>query len=73
MLFDMLKVPRQLNRGASIDQIANETHVVAPAVLQRVDWPVPTGVPCQQPQKQDEAYAAHTHPSKNELSDSGVT
>ena len=59
------------------NHIANETHVVTPAVLE--DWvyindrPVQTGFPCQQPQERDEAYAADTHPSQNELSYSAVT
>ena len=40
---------------------------------QRNDRPAPTGFTCQQPQKQDEAYAARTYACKNELSYSEVT
>ena len=63
--------------GTSFNQIANETHVVTLAVVE--DWiNIATGrsqpgFPCQQPQKQDEAYAAYTYPGKNELSCSAVT
>ena len=49
--------------GASFNQIASETHIVSPAVLEnwineRTDWLVPAGFPCQQPQKQGESCAA---------------
>ena len=39
---------------------------------QRNGWTVPARFPCQQPQNQDEEYAAKMHPGKNELSDSEV-
>ena len=63
--------------GTSSHVIADETRVVTDAgcagkLDQRSDRLVPTGIPCQQPQKQDEAYAADTHPGK-ELSYSAVT
>ena len=63
--------------GISLHQIANETYVVSLAVLK--NWinvttgRSPTEFPCQQPQKQDEAYAAYMHPNKNELSCSAMT
>ena len=54
-----------------------KNHVVTPALLgkvdPRVDWLVPNGSLCQQPQNQDESQAAEQHPGKNELSDSEVT
>ena len=64
--------------GTSSHAIADETHVVTDAgcarkLDQRSDRLVPTGFPCQQPQKQDEAHAADTHPGKKELSYSAVT
>ena len=63
--------------GTSLHQITNETHIVTPVVLgrlvQRNGRPVPTGFPCQQPQRHDEAHAACTHPNKNEPSYSAVT
>ena len=40
---------------------------------QRYGRPLPARFPHQQPQKQDEAHAAYTHPCKNELSCSAVT
>ena len=62
--------------GTSLNQIADETHVVSPAVLE--NWinvetgPGPTRT-CQQPQKQDAALAAYTHPGKYELRCSAMT
>ena len=63
--------------GSNKNQIANETHVLSPAVLENcinisTDRSQP-GFPCRQPRKQDEAYAAYTNPDENELSHSAVT
>ena len=63
--------------GTSLDQVANETHIVSPTVLENrihisTDRAQPK-FPCQQPQKQDDAYAAYPYPGKNEPSCSGVT
>ena len=54
--------------GASLHQIENETNIVSPAVLEN-----PAGLPCQQPQNQDEAYDACTYLGKHELSCSAMT
>ena len=58
--------------GTSFNQIANEPRMVTPAVLEDIDH-VPTGFPISKPQRQDEAYAALSHPERNELRCSTVT
>ena len=57
--------------GSSFNQITNETHVVTPAVLE--NWINVTTNRVSVSTKQDEAYAAHSHPGKNKLSYSAVT
>ena len=63
--------------GTSLDQLAIGTHVVWPRHRTKLDQrrhrPGPTGFQCQQPQKQDEAYAPRTYPCKNGLGCSAVT
>ena len=63
--------------GTSFHQIQSKTPrsdaSCAGKLDQRVGRPVSVGFPCQQPQKQDEAHAACTHPSNNELSCSAMT
>ena len=58
--------------GPSLHQIANKTPLsdvgCAGKLDPRNDRPVRAELPCQQRQKKDEAYAAKTHPDKNEPS-----